>query len=217
MFFFLSIAIHFSLFETQHFYNPLTSLTCREKEMWKWKFCDILQLPSEINDPRCICISSSFSSIMLRLMAYGIGEVKEHYHHTFSSTIHHAKIFLPYTLWVAFSFEKWEEKESHIDLESNPGLVGAGCASLELTMVFTFHRLWNSCTAYSISTVLSEYVVTVCIVNSEQWKVRKLQSVNWSNHLIIFKIMFLCTLPIRLVRYLITENTISHHIRTKII
>lgn len=77
--FFLSIAIHFSLFETQHFYNPLTSLTCREKEMWKWKFCNILQLPGEINDPRCICISGSFSSIMLRLMAYGIGEVKEHY------------------------------------------------------------------------------------------------------------------------------------------
>lgn len=68
-----------------------------------------------------------------------------------------------------------------------------------------------------IQSVLSEYVVTVCIVNSEQRKVRKLQSVNWSIHLIIFKIMFLCTLTIRLLRYLITKNTISHHIRTKII
>lgn len=58
------------LFETRHFYNKLASFTCREKEMRTWKFCDILQLPSEINDPRCICIIGSFSPHYVE--AYGV-------------------------------------------------------------------------------------------------------------------------------------------------
>lgn len=50
--------------------------------------------------------------------------------------------------------------------------------------VSSWNSLWSSLSinfeivVQHIQSVLSEYVVTVCIVNSEQLKVRKLQSVN---------------------------------------
>lgn len=58
-------------------------------------FFDILQLPSEINDPRCFCIMQLFRHYV---EAYGSGEGTVSLR--FFSSILHPKIFLPHTFGI---------------------------------------------------------------------------------------------------------------------